>query len=321
MLRISIPTTAALVVALALFASAANAVSVDGVVTSGEYTIQKSLGFWVDVKTEVQALDKNGNPEWNKDGSPKMKQVNVPTFMPEASLWLAQTAGGDVCVAFALDRSVVDNSYGNTAIGWGSDAPSGKHHNFEDLVGSDKARFVFQDTGGAVLFDVTMDYLHGLGSKKENPPYIGGVTGGDFRITTGNVGDVLGSSTSLVYNWDTFGSTYPSFFGQGSNSPAADADYGNPTVPGWLYDVVYEFKIAGSVFNGHTIDISSDSFLTIPEVHASPNKQGDNSLTDFTVLPPPEEAPDVVVPEPLTVIGVLAGLCGMGGYIRKRRIA
>jgi len=132
---------------------------------------------------------------------------------------------------------------------------------------------------------------------------------------------VLGSSTSLVYNWDTFGSTYPSFFGQGSNSPAADADYGNPTVPGWLYDVVYEFKIAGSVFNGHTIDISSDSFLTIPEVHASPNKQGDNSLTDFTVLPPPEEAPDVVVPEPLTVIGVLAGLCGMGGYIRKRRIA
>ena len=319
MLRTMTITTAALVVTLALFAPAANAVlvdvDVDGVVTAGE-------GYGAPLILEFQTQD---------------KKKDDPICLSGASLWMAQTPNAatglnDLCVAFSLPRSTVDNSYGDTnSIGWVADAPSGKHHNFQDLLDSDKARFVFHAPGdeGKVLFDVTMDYL-----AEKDGGYIGGATGvGDFAIDTGEVTDVLESSTSLAHNWDILGSSSPEFFGKDSDSPAAlgniaDPDYGNPTELLWVYDVIYEFKIAGSVFDGLVLDLENPrfllenpGFLTIEVVHASPCKEDGKPLTNFTPLETSQGDLPGAVPEPLTVFGLLAGLGGMAGYIRKRRMA
>jgi hypothetical protein len=35
--------------------------------------------------------------------------------------------------------------------------------------------------------------------------------------------------------------------------------------------------------------------------------------------PPPPPNPPPVVPEPVTIVGVCVGLCGLAGYVRKRR--
>lgn len=259
-------------------ATTAVAVTVDGRVTAGDgYTIMKDLSFTVE---------------------------NVSGTQTGATLWLHQD--GDLFVAFALPKSLVDNSYGSTAIGWGG------NHKFQQLVGSDDARFVFKDTGGATLFDVTMDYLHGLGNKQEDPPYVGGKPGKQFEVTTGHPDDVLFAATSLAYNWDTLGGTNPGFFGKDSNSPAADPDYGNPTVPGWLYEVMYEFQIDSEVFLGSTIDLASEASVTIPLVHASPNKIGKNKVEDFVV------ENTEVIPEPVTMAGMLMGVGSLLAYVRRR---
>ncbi len=43
-------------------------------------------------------------------------------------LWVTQDAGsGDLFLAFIQPLSLVDNRYGDNAIGWGSNAPSGKN--------------------------------------------------------------------------------------------------------------------------------------------------------------------------------------------------
>ena len=75
-------------------------------------------------------------------------------------LWVHQSqASGDVSVLFIQPKTLVDNTYGDNSIGWGPAAPSGKRHNFKDLLGSDKAQFVFTDGSGNAVLDVTMDYI------------------------------------------------------------------------------------------------------------------------------------------------------------------
>ena len=50
-------------------------------------------------------------------------------------LWLHQDgATGDVYVSFTQPKTLVDNTYGDNSIGWGSDAASGKRHNFGGLL-------------------------------------------------------------------------------------------------------------------------------------------------------------------------------------------
>lgn len=147
-----------------------------------------------------------------------------PIPVPErGELWTYQDSSGNRCFAFIQPKSLVDNSYGNTAVGWGSYAPSGKNHKFQDLIGSDDARFVFTDGLGNTVLDFTMDYIHGYGTKKEHPPYAsGGVVDGEGDIHVGNVTDVLDWATSLEYNWVNFGSSHPGNFGKDSYSPATD---------------------------------------------------------------------------------------------------
>ena len=280
------------VLAMLAMASAAAAVTVDGRVEPGEYLTGYELSFLVEDAGTV------GGGE----------------------LWLHRAAGGDLVVAFTLPKTLVDNSYGTTAIGWG-----GKDHKFQELVGSDDGQFAFEfvlsGTTGTTLFDVTMDYLH----EDKTKGYVGGVTDGkEFKVTVGEATDIVASSTSLAYNWDTFvDPTDPNdldraFFGKDSDSPAADDDYGNPTLPGWLYEVTYEFQISGDVFSGVSIDLNDPSFLSMPLIHASPNKIGKNKVWPTIGDPIPMSAP---IPEPITLVSLLGGAGALVGYVRRRRAA
>jgi len=293
-------TIAALTVTLAFFVPAASAVSVDGIVTASDgYGIPTSYDFKVE---------------------------NVSDLVAGGSLWLARD-NGDLCVAFSLPVSLVNNHYGKNdgkkTYGWDM------NHKFDHLLKSDKAKFVFSspDTG-ADFFGVTLDYLdeNSEGKKKSKVviSYDADQSSKDFAIDIGDEGGVPEASTSLVHNWQTFGSDFPELFGKDSASPLPDDVYVDPdtgAVLDWHYEVTYEFKIAGGVFAGLDLDdlIKTPSdFLRIEEVHASPNTQGGDVLSDFTPVEPSSAQP--AVPEPLTVLGLLVGLGGMTGYIRKRRL-
>ena len=285
------------VLAVLAMASAAGAVTVDGRVEPGEYLIGYEISF------EVQ---------------------DVTGIVGGGELWLHRMANDDLVVALTLPKTLVDNSYGTTAIGWGSAAPSGKNHNFQDLTNSDDARFgfEFEGPGDTTLFDVTLDYLHGLGNDKgEEPPFVGGTPGKEFVVTVGDAADLVAANTSLAYNWDTFvdpdnpNDPDRDFFGKDSDSPAADDDYGNPELAGWLYEVSYEFQIDGDVFESVAIDLLDPSFLSMPLIHASPNKIGKNKVWPQIGLPIPTEAP---IPEPVTLVSLLGGVGALIGYVRRR---
>lgn len=232
----------------------------------------------------------------------------------QGQLWKHQDASGNLYVAFIQPVTLVDNSYGANAVGWGSYAPSGKNHKFQELIGSDKAQFVFTDGLGTTVLDITMDYIHGYGNKKEDPPYAsGGVVDGEGKVTVGSVGDVIEWATSLQYNWDTFGSSYPGYFGKDSDSPATGSqdpaaancyDVMDPSLSDWVFEVTYEFRVDGSLF-------AENGFggLTIPILHDSPNKIGKNKVYPQV---------DGVIPEP-TTIALLSIGTSLVGWLRRRK--
>lgn len=199
-------------------------------------------GFYVNF--EVEGM-KKGDPRIPVDES--------------GELWLYQDpANNDLFFAFIQRLTLVDNSCGTNAIGWGASAPSGKNHKFQDLIGSDKAQFVFTDDDGNTVLDITVDYLHGFGYKpdgkpdKNLPPFrSGGVTDGDGKVNSGSKLDVLAAATSLQYNWNTFGDTYPELFGKDSYSPAADENYNvdDPSLSNWVFEVIYEVRVDGNLFD------------------------------------------------------------------------
>jgi len=216
-------------------------------------------------------------------------------------LWVHQDAGtGDVTALFSQPLTLVDNTYGDNAIGWGKGvAPSGKNHNFKDLAGSDKAQFVFTDGTGSVVLDVVVDYISET-SRGSGAYATLGVTGPDGQVNTGDASDVLAVGTSLNYNFNTLG------FVETENSPATDEDYSeNPLFAGWVFEVIYEIRVSGDLFE-------EEGFgeVDIPIVHDSPNKIGKNK-----VYPDPRDP----VPEPTTL-----GLLALGGgvvMLRRRRLA
>jgi len=220
------------------------------------------------------------------------------TIVSGGQLWLHQDTGtGNVSVAFVLPTALVDNTYGDGAVGWGKGvAPSGKKHNFKDLLGSDKAQFTFTDAAGNAVLDVILDYLSE--TSKGSGTYASlGVTGGDGDVLTGSAAQVLDWGTSLDYNFNTLG------FVLTEDSPATDDAYTeNPDFAGWVYDVVYELQVGGSVF-------ADEGFgdVDVPIVHVSPNKIGKNKVYPDGSKP---------IPEPAT-IGLLA--FGAGLMMLRRR--
>lgn len=267
---------------------------IDGYFDSSEYT----TGYYVNFEVE---------------GGKKQHPIPVSD---QGQLWTYQDSDGNLSVAFIQPTSLVDNSYGANAIGWGSAAPSGKNHKFEDLVGSDDARFVFIDKSDNIVLDITMDYLHGYGNKKEDPPYTsGGVVDGEGNVTFGSAQDVLESATSLEYNWVNFGKAAweadgsLNYFGKNSNSPAADSNYNvtDTTYSDWIFEVIYECKIDGGLF-----DNNGFGGITIPIVHDSPNKLGKNKVWQNGDLEP--------VPAPGAVILGAIGL-GFTSWLGRRKFS
>ncbi len=257
-------------VVLAMSSTAAAAPIVDGRFDPAEgYT----LGRWVDL--DVPRAQAGADP---------------------AQLWTYQDQDTfDVYACFVQPLTLVDNTYGETAIGWGPDAPSGKHHNFEDLIRSDKARFVFTDSLGNVALDATMDYLS-QAHKKSGTYRSMGVTGGDGKVDLGLADSVLEWGTSLGYNFNMLR------FVLTDDSPATDENYGeNADYPGWVFEVIYELRVSGALFGTNGFgDVS------VPVVHTSPNKVGKNKVRTKT---------DEVIAEPATILSLLSGM----GYLLWRR--
>ena len=210
-------------------------------------------------------------------------------------LWVYQDiVSGDVSVWFGLPVTLVDNTYGVNAIGWGKNvAPSGKNHNFKDLVGSDDLRLAFTNGEGETVLDVVVDYISETG--KGTGVY---VNRGVLGTEEGDAADVLAVSSSLVYNFNTLGHSLT------QDSPATDASYTeNPAYPGWLFGVAYEVKVSGDIFGE-----AGFGGVNSPLAHVSPNKIGKNKVY-----------PDIgdPVPEPMTFALLVVG--GMVVAARRRR--
>ena len=185
--------------------------------------------------------------------------------------------------------NLIDNTYGKNSIGWGKDvAPSGKNHNFEDLVGSDKAQFVFRNGAGELVLDFTMDYISASGSGYDCL----GVTGGDGEVHTGSASSVTAWASSLDYNFNNLGHVLT------QDSPLTDDNYTeNPTYAGWLWEVAYEFRVAGSTFGP-----SGYGGMEVVVIHDSPNKIGKNKVYDDI---------NGEIPEPTTLALLAIGVTGL----------
>jgi len=219
-------------------------------------------------------------------------QVEKSDMLVEAGeLWsFEEPISGDVVVSFSQPLTLVDNTYGANSIGWGSSAPSGKNHNFKDLLGSDNARFQFTDASGAVVFDFVLDYISET-SKGSRDYQSLGVTGGDGEVHTGSASSLLAYGTSLDYNFNTRGYVLT------NDSPHTDEDYtDNPSYPGWIFEVLYEVRVDGSLFKANGFGA-----VTVPLVHDSPNKIGKNKVYPRITDP---------IPEPVTVL-----LLGLGSLV------
>jgi len=215
----------------------------------------------------------------NYNFSLEIEQKNIPGSNSEkseavtvdnGSLWFTQhPVNGDLFVNFTLPLSLVDNTYGQNSIGWGKDAAlSGKNHNFEDLIESDSARFRIFDKEENKLIDFSLDYFPD-NTKRGNMHF-------------GSMASLLDWGTSLDYNFNSLG------YELTEDSPATDNDYTeNPDFPGWVFEVTYEFQIDGTLF-----EQNGPGDLTVPIIHASPNKIGQNKLS-------PELT--VTIPEPSTI--------------------
>ena len=225
---------------------------------------------------------------------PKFTVEKSDITVTGGAFWVHQNAAtGDVSVYFSQPLTLVDNTYGDNSIGWGKGvAPSGKNHNFKDLVGSDKAQFVFTDALGGVVLDITMDYIHET-SKNSGIFVCPGVTGGEGVVSVGSADSVLAWGSSLDYNFNVLGHALT------RNSPQTDINYTeNPNYAGWIFEVAYELRIAGGAFG-------TEGFggVSIPVVHDSPNKIGKNKVY-----------PEVYEP------GTMLLICGGGiGILMRRR--
>ena len=188
---------------------------------------------------------------------------------------LDSMAGTDlVHVQLFFDRGFVDNSYGSTAIGWGTHG-----HKFMDLVGSDHAELVMSDATGRLVLDFKLDYISADPTAPSGYRNLG-VSGGDGGMVVGDPSAIVATLTSLDQNLNEYS-------GYTSNSPATDSSYTpNPATPDWNYRVVYEAWVKTSAFGA-----AGFGGVQLTYVHASPSKVGTNTITVAPGNCPPNWVP------------------------------
>jgi hypothetical protein len=219
-----------------------------------------------------------------------------PTVPAATIEQVVEVVGTDqfVRVRLTLNPDFVDNSFGETAIGWQQDdaaqepAPAkekkgrrGGAHSFKDLVGSDHAEIKLLDAGGNVAMHFRIDFI----SEDDRAPsgYASlGISAGDGELFVGNEEWLLASTTSLDRNLNACG--LGEFI---EDSPAADDLYlTNSASSDWDYRVAYEVWVSVDAFGA-----AGFGQALIDSVHASPSKSGDNS-EEVTPAPcPPDDQP------------------------------
>src|ERR1051325_162170 len=182
------------------------------------------------------------------------------TNMVIGSLTTQILPNGDVKATYLQSRSVVDNTYGSGAVGW----PGG--HTFSQLLGSDKAQFVFYNGAGTKVLDAYVDYISAA-STSVYPSGYGtlGVTGGDGAVNFGSASNVVSVMTTITRSLNQS----PAFYGYTVNSPLPESSF-----PTWEYVDGYDGVIKGSAFGA-----SGFGRVEIPLVHNSPSKLGFNAQT------------------------------------------
>lgn len=162
-----------------------------------------------------------------------------------------------------FNPTFVDNSYGATAVGWGS-----RTHKFRDLVGSDHAELTFQDLGGTDKLHFKLDYISASATAPSGYASLG-VSGGEGRMILGNASSILKASSSLDRNLNERG--YGTYL---VDSPPTDGSFTAPaSAPAWDYRVVYEAWIDAAAFGP-----SGYGKVQLSFVHASPSKASSNTL-------------------------------------------
>lgn len=231
--------------------------------------------------TNLKIVDDNGTPDFAGDDFVVVDNVTLAagataqftaTVIPSAlqcmlvggvnvtvgTLSTQVMANGDVKVIFRQSLNVVDNTYGtNASSGWGT-----KGHTFSNLTGSDKAEFAFTNRAGTKVLDATLDYISASSAFPSGYGTLG-VAGGDGSLSTGSAANILSFDTtfSATLNKPQFRTGYTV-----NSAPAPNAD--------WEY------------VDGYTIVVSHNAFgtsgfggVTVPLVHDSPSKLGQNAIT------------------------------------------
>lgn len=214
-----------------------------------------------------------------------------------------------VHVRLILNPNFVDNSFGETAVGWGPDEadapamapradrtgrmaprkPQKGAHTFKDLVGSDHAEIKLLDASGAVVLHFKLDYLSESASAPSGYASLG-VSGGEGKVMVGDADLILGSSTSMDRNLNACG--LADFV---EDSPSTGEDYApSAGAEDWDYRVIYEVWASAQAFGG-----AGFGSALIESVHASPSKTGENTETVTPgPCPPSPDAPNAE-PEPV----------------------
>jgi len=193
-------------------------------------------------------------------------------------------------VRLTLNPNFVDNSFGETAIGWAADAQDdGKKkkkegHTFKELVGSDHAEMKITDGNDDVVLHFKMDYISEDADSPSGYSSLG-INGGDGKLLQGDAEWVAAATTSLDRNLNACGLDE---YVESSPTPAS-SDQVSPEQADWDYRVSYEVWVSTEAFGEEGC---GQAFIEF--VHASPSKGSDNSI-DVT---PGDCPPDVNEPPP-----------------------
>ena len=179
---------------------------------------------------------------------------------------------GRVFVRYDQSYDANDNSYGVNSV-WG-----GVTHKFSELVGSDKAQFIFRNAAGATVLDFLLDYITATTGTSSGYASLG-PDGGDGSWTSGARSYLLSWNTSLARNLNDTGYCTGGICSCGTvtnllvDSPktVSNTSYEllEPAACGrWNFVNSYEMVVDGAAFGG----VANFGSVSVGTVHDSPPK-------------------------------------------------